>query len=204
MPTITSIVVQQKNKNRCNLFIDGEFFCGISVEAVMQNRLKKGMTLTDDELNSLVVEGQKGEAFDKALTYVSKALKTKRQVKDYLVKKGYQEDVVWFAVDKLKAYGYVDDVEYAKRYIQSVGASQGRRLIEYKLMGKGVKKQDICLAYDALDFTHGDAACKVAEKYLKNKEITKENIQKAYRYLIGRGFSFDEASRAISNFKEME
>ena len=94
--------------------------------------------------------------------------------------------------------------EYAKRYIQSVGASQGRRLIEYKLMCKGVKKQDICLAYDALDFTHGDAACKVAEKYLKNKEITKENIQKAYRYLIGRGFSFDEASRAISNFKEME
>ena len=35
-----------------------------------------------------------------------------------------------------------------------------------------------------------------AEKYLKNKETTKENMAKAYRYLIGRGFSYEVATFA--------
>ncbi len=204
MPTITSIVVQQKNKKRCNLFIDGEFFCGISVEAIIQNRLKKDIVLTDDELQRIVVEGQKGEALEKALTYVSKTIKTKRQVKDYLLKKGYPEEVVLYVVDKLKEYGYVDDVEFSKRFIESAAGSQGRRLIEYKLMSKGVKKEDVASAYEVLDFSRGDSAYNVAQKYLRNKEKNKENIQKAYRYLIGRGFSYDEAARAVATFKETD
>ena len=32
------------------------------------------------------------------------------------------------------------------------------------------------------------------------KEKTKENLAKAYRYLIGKGFSYEEASFALSQF----
>ena len=37
----------------------------------------------------------------------------------------------------------------------------------------------------------------VAEKYLRGKEKTKENIYKAYKYLISRGFSYDTAKAAV-------
>ena len=202
MPTITSIIVQEKNKKRCNLFIDGEFYSGLSVESVLKNRLKKGLELSEKELSDIVLESSKTDALSLAINYVSKNLKTKKQVKTYLLGKGFNENVVWFCVDKLQEYKYIDDVEYSKRYIESTSKQQGRRLIEYKLMAKGVKKEDIVLAYESCEILTEEHAFSVAKKHIKNKQLNKENLAKTYRYLIGRGFSYEETNYAISKIKE--
>ena len=96
----------------------------------------------------------------------------------------------------------IDDKEYSKRYIDSVKKRQGQRLTEYKLMMKGVKKEDIESAYFESEVDGNESAKLVAEKYLKNKENTKENLAKTYRYLIGKGFSYEQATYAISQFRE--
>ena len=202
MPTITDITLQTKNKKRCNLFLDGEFYCALSYETVMKNYLKVGLLIDNEKLEIIVKENEKQEALNRAISYISKNLKTKRQVKYYLIGKGYSEEVAWYCVDKLKEYDYINDVEYSKRYIESTSKNQGNRLIEYKLMMKGVKKEDIQNAYLETDVDGNENAKNVAEKYLKNKEITKENIVKAYRYLIGKGFSYEQANYALSQFKE--
>ena len=121
---------------------------------------------------------------------------------DYLIKKGYSEETAWHAVDKLKEYGYIDDKEYSKRFIESTSKTQGRRLIEYKLMAKGVKKDDIAFAYETAETDDNKNARVLAEKYLRNKEKTKENVLKAYKYLIGRGFSYEQADYAVALFRE--
>lgn len=202
MPIITSIKVQEKNKKRCNLFVDGEFYTGISLESALKYRLKNGMELSQSELAEIVLESNKVEALSISINYVTKALKTKKQVKEYLLGKGYSNEVVWYCVDKLKEYKYIDDSEYAKRYIESVSKNQGKRLTEYKLMMKGVKKEDISSAYESCDVSYKESAFAVAEKHIKNKERTNENLSKTYRYLIGRGFSYEEANFAISKLKE--
>lgn len=202
MARISSIRVQEKNSSRCNVYVDGEFFAGISLELVMQFRLKVDMEIDKKLLYEILNENEKKDALNKAISYISKTLKTKRQIKDYLIKKGYSEDVAWCCVDKLKEYGYIDDCSYSKRYIESLSKSQGRRLIEYKLMMKGVKKEDISSAYEEIDVDSKESAKLIAEKYLKNKEKTKETIAKAYRYLIGKGFSYEEVEYALSQFKE--
>ena len=198
MPKITDISYQNQNKKRCNLFLDGEFLCGLSLESVIKFRLKVGQEIEKDALTELIKDNERIEALSKAADYVSKSLKTKRQVKDYLLRKGYSEELAWEIVDKLKEYDYINDKEYSKRYIESVSKTQGKRLVEYKLMSKGVKKDDIEHAYTETDINSKENAKIVVEKYLRNKEKTKENIAKAYRYLIGRGFSYDEASFALS------
>ncbi|MBQ8426282.1 MAG: RecX family transcriptional regulator [Clostridia bacterium] len=202
MPLITSISVQEKNKKRCNLFINGEFYAGISLECALKYRLKKGLELSQNELTEIILESNKVEALSLGIKYVTNALKTKKQVKTYLLGKGYSEEVVWYCIDKLKEYKYIDDAEYAKRYIESVSKNQGTRLTEYKLMMKGVKKEDIAFAYSECDIPHNENAFSVAEKHIKHKERTKENLSKTYRYLIGRGFSYEEANFAISKLKE--
>ena len=153
MPKITAITIQEKRKNRCNLFVDGQFFAGVSVETAIKNRLKVGVEIEEKALKELLDENERAEALNKAVEYVSKSLKTKRQVKDYLLKKGYIEDVVWYCIDKLKEYDYIDDCEYIKRYIESVSKTQGKKLVEYKLMAKGVKKQDIASAMNIVKLT---------------------------------------------------
>lgn len=202
MQKITQISAQEKNKERANIFIDGEFFAGVSLETVMKLRLKVGDTVDGDKLSEILEEAERTDAINKAADYALKTLKTKRQVKDYLIKKGYSEETVWQTVDKLKEYGYIDDKEYSKRFIESTSKTQGRRLIEYKLMMKGVKKDDISSAYETAETDDRENARRLAEKYLRNKEITKENVCKAYKYLIGRGFSYEQADYAVALFKE--
>ena len=202
MPIITEITIQTKNKKRCNLFIDGEFFVALSVETVMKNRLKKCQEVDKDVLAEIVLQNERSEALTKAANYLSKTLKTKKQVKDYLLRKGYSEDVAWYCIDKLKEYSYIDDAVYSKRYIESVSKTQGKRMVEYKLMMKGVRKEDISSAYEDVSIDAKQNAKNLAEKHLKNKEITKENLAKTYRYLIGKGFSYEEANYALSALKE--
>lgn len=201
MPVITAINLQTKIKDRCNLFLDGEYYTSVTLETVMKNRLKVGLEIEKDKLAEIITENEKAEALNKAVGYISKYLKTKREIKDYLLRKGYSEEVAWYCIDKLKEYGYVNDQEYSKRFIESNSKNQGKRLLEYKLMMKGVKKEDIGAAYENTEIDAKENAKAIAEKHLKNKEITSENLAKTYRYLIGKGFSYEEASYAIDQMK---
>ena len=202
MAKITSITVQKKDKKRCNIFLDNEFFMGVSVETIYKHSLKIGMEISEKQLNSMIFDSERTEALEKAISYISKAIKTKKQVKDYLIKKGYDESIVWEVIDRLKEYDYINDAVYAKSFMESTSRSQGRKLMEYKLMNKGVKKEDINLASDLCEIPHKENARILAEKYMRHKEKTKENFIKLYRYLISRGFSYDEVDFACSPFKE--
>lgn len=201
MPKITNISQQKNSKERCNLYVDDQFFAGVPLEIVLLHRLKVGDEVNTDKLKNIIFEADKSKALDKALTYISKSFKTKREIKEYLLKKGFSEEIAWYCIDKLKEYNYVNDVEYSKKYIESTNKTQGKNLSKYKLMSKGVRKEDIESALEDSEIDYVKNATALAEKYLKNKDKTKENILKCYKYLIGRGFSYEEADSAISNIK---
>ena len=200
MPIITQVSVQEKNKKRCNLFVDGEFKTGILVETAVKFGLKKGKEIDEASLLSLLSENEKKEAVEKAVEYATGGLKTTKQVKDYLIKKGFSVESAFHAIDVLKNYGLIDVVNYAKRYIESCGRSQGSKLIFFKLIQKGVKKEDIEKAFEDAVYSAEDGAFSVVEKYMKGKEKTRENKIKAYRYLVGKGYGYDEINSAIDKF----
>ena len=199
---ITQISAQQKNKDRCNIFIDGEYSFSVSTETVYKKNIKTGKELSEEEITAIKEDGERTSALNRATEYLSKAYKTRKQVKDYLLKKGYSDDAVYYTVSRLTETGYINDSEYARRYFETASKNQGKKLSAYKLMAKGVRKDVIDEAYEKAAVPSKENAAAVAEKYMRNKEINKENLAKTYRYLIGRGFSYDEASEAISAFKE--
>ena len=200
MPEITDLILQKNNKNKVNVYVDGEYSFAISYESVLKNRLKKGAVFSSNELLILKIENERTLALEKAINYVSKNMKTKKQVYDYLNKKGFSEDCVFYAIDKLKEYKYIDDEEYAKRYIEGA-KGQGKRLAEYKLRAKGIRREDFEKAYEEVSPDQQENAYEVCKKYLKNKELSNITIGKAYRYLVGKGFSYEDADSAIRRFK---
>ena len=201
MPTITSLK-QQNKKERFNVFIDGEFAFSVSIDAVIKYRLKEGLLLSNTQIQEITQEEEKNYAFSLGLKYINKAFKTKKQVKTYLISKEISYNSVKFAIEKLTDLGYLNDVEYAKQYIETYSNSQGKRMVDYKLMMKGVNKEDIESAYTSIEIPSKENAKLIAEKRLKNKEINRENILKTYRYIVSKGFSFEEAEYAVKEFKE--
>ena len=206
MSKITAIEIQKNDKERCSLYIDGTFFSGVSMETVIKNHLKVGDEIEKNKLAEILHVSEKEKALSKALNYLSKTIKTKKQVKDYLIKKGFYDEIVFFVLDKLSEYGLINDREYSIRYVETYSKTQGRKLIEYKLTAKGVRKEDILFAFEETankvdNFTN---AYNLAIKHLKGKERTRENLAKTYRYLAGKGYLFEDIERVFSKIKEEE
>lgn len=194
MPEITSVQPQKKDKNRCSIFIDGRFYCGLTLEAAIKYRLKAGMHIEESLLDEIQLETEKSTALDKALTHISASMKTERQIKDFLVAKGYTGAVCEYVLERMRHYGFLDDYAYCKAYIGSV-SGRGKRMLEADLIRRGADRSAIERALSETDEDE-DGAARLAEKYMRGKERTRENMYKAVKYLVARGYGYDVARRA--------
>ncbi len=198
MSEITLIEPQKKDKNRCNVYVDGRFYCGIKLETAVKYRLKSGMQIDKARLDEIQLETEKSQALDKAMTHISATMKTEKQIKDFLAKKGYTEAVISFVLEKLKYHGLADDYAYCRAYIASV-SGKGKRALYADLIKRGADKRAIGQALDEVE-EDGDAALAVLRKYMRGKEATKENFYKGFKYLVSKGFDYDTAKSALSEF----
>ena len=204
MNEITSIMPQVKDKTRCNVYVDGRFCCGLTLEAVMKYRLKAGQIVSAERLAEIQLESEKNTAFDKALLHLSATRKTERQVRTFLSGKGYLSAVIDYVIEKLRSYNFLNDEEYAESYVEFASRKKGGRLIRMELKGKGLSDGDIDEALQGLDEeTELQTAKGIFEKYMRGKTADKATLQKACRHLLSKGFSYDIAKDAMSGL-EME
>ena len=194
MGIITEIQFQKKNKKRVSIFVDGQFVTGMESIVVATKGLKAGDVIDENDLLALAFESQKSEAFDKALKYVSTALKTEKEIRDNLNKKEYSKIVVDYCVDKLKEYGYLNDVAYANTYVKMYAETRGINKIKLDLLGKGIDKEIIESALEELG-DQTEAATVAANKYLRTHKNV--NKQKVMQYLYSKGFAYSDIYRAV-------
>lgn len=200
MSVITSIEPQIKDKSRCSVFVDGRFYCGIKLEVAVKFRLKVGMTVDKNELDAIQLETEKAQAVDKALTHISASPKTRKQIRDYLIKKGYVQAVIDYVFERLDYYGYADDREYCRAYSSSV-SNKSKRAIEAELLKRGVDKSII--EEELSEFSDDEEQVfALLQKYLRGKELSSENIYKGCRYLVSKGYDYDVVKTACERIEE--
>lgn len=205
MNEITAITPQIKDKRRCNIYIDGRFCCGLTLEATVKNRLKVGQIITPERLSEIQLESEKNTAFDKALTHISATQKTEKQVRAFLEGKGYLPAVVEYVVEKLRSYNFLNDGQYAESYVECVSKRKGSKLIRMELKQKGVSDEAIDRAIGGLSpEQEQQSATAILEKYMRGKICDKATLQKAYRYLMGKGYDYEVIKSALTAYGECD
>lgn len=200
MPEITGLEVQKNNKERANLYIDEKFYCGVSIELCVKYHLKKGAEINLAELDDLILEDEKQTAFNKAIKYTSSNLKTTSQIKDYLHKKGYNDNTISYVIDKMSEYKYLDDAGYAKAFIHTFSNKYGKMKLISALKSKGISDYVIDDVF-AEGVEMEDSILNVANKYMKNKEVNSQTLEKLSRFLYSRGYEFDDINKVISDYR---
>lgn len=122
-----------------------------------------------------------------------------------LCEKGYDCDIAQEAADHYKELGYLDDGEYAKKYIYDAAhlKNYGRERIEYGLRQKGVDGYVIEDAFAELDIDFFELAKQLAEKRFAGKEISGEKERaKFIGFMRRRGFSYEQINYAIDEYTE--
>ncbi len=204
MKVITDLKVQVKNKKRVSVYLDGEYFCGLDLFTTMLNRLKVGMQIDEKTLANIQMESEQNIAFDKALKYLERSVKTERAIRQKLTSYGFLSEVIDVVVEKLKGYSYIDDKDYAERYVSTYANRKGKRLIKAELKQKGVNEKDIESALNGVE-NELENAVNLAKKYSKNKPNDQKNFAKCYKYLLSKGFNYDDSLTATKQaFKSDE
>ena len=205
MAVITKIE-EQKNKKRVNVFVDDAFFCGLTKETAVVFGLKVGKEIEESKLQEAIFDSEVKMAFDKASDYLGSRMHTKKELFDKLLKKGYPKDVILKAIGKLEEYHYVDDGLYSKQFMTE-NKRYSKRMLENKLRAKGVDQDIVSGAIDEYvsDESEFELCFKLAEKYVKGKDMTKEGaVQKMFSSLARRGFDFDVIKRVSRKVLEGE
>ncbi len=160
--------------------------------------MEKKKPSTEKKDNAPVTNEQ---AVDLAVKYLDYGRRTEKQIADYLKRKGAGIAAAEHALSKLLEYKYIDDFEYCRAYVEANIGKAGAHKIRYSLIQKGAMAAAIENALTCVpDETQEAAALIVAEKYVRNKEMTAELTRKAARFLYGRGFSWEVIKRVTARF----
>lgn len=193
--------------DRYSIFIDSVFDGTLEAEILVKHKLKTGDEIDEEQWRQIKLENGKLSAFSRAVGYIEKSLKTQKQLQTYLKEKGFLQESIDDAVQKLKEYGYIDDKVYAENYIKTYKDKKGKIKLKFDLLSKGVAADVIEEALqEFVDEDEQYAVCeKLLKKYVKNKPQDVKLKSKAYAHLFSKGFSGDIISRAIGKvFSEVE
>ncbi|MBQ6401669.1 MAG: regulatory protein RecX [Firmicutes bacterium] len=147
------------------------------------------------------------EARDRALRYLNARMCSVQQMRDYLRRKGHEDEEIEEAIRDLEEYRYLDDRRYAAAFMES-GLEKGRGMLRIRreLKQKGVADEVIEEAAEALEdvpdefdvaFAHAQAILAgVDTGKLEYAEREKWKARIARR-LAGKGFSSDTIYRVI-------
>jgi regulatory protein len=190
---ITALKVQERNKQRVNVFIDGEFAFGLS--RITAGWLYIGQELTDTKIAQLQAEDTQEVAFQRALHFLEYRQRSLSEVRRNLEKHGTAPDIIEAVLERLVKSGYVDDARFAQTWIEnrSTFRPRSKRALAVELRQRGLEHETIQSALEDHDEAQEEAlAYQAAQKQLRKLaglELT-EYKRKLGSFLARRGFGY--------------
>ena len=197
--TITALTIQQKNKDRVNVYLDGRFAFGLA--AIEAARLRRGQTLSDDEIAALQNRDEAQKAHESALRYLDYRPRSVDEIRRHLKGKDVAPEVTDEVVERLTSVGLLDDRAFARYWLENRSdfSPRGERALRLELRQKGVPG-DIIAEVLSEGHNEDEAAYRAAMAQVRKVRTTDpvEFRRKMEAHLARRGFSYDIAREAVA------
>jgi regulatory protein len=202
---ITALEVQKHNKERVNVYLDGEFAFGLPI--LNAATLHKGQLLTEDEIAALRAIDDVTRAVDQAVTLLARRPYSTTEIRRHLNTKKIAPEVIEEALIRLAQLGYVDDRAFASYWIENREQfrPRGARALRYELQQKGIPQDIINEALEVFD-AH-DAAYRAAQEQARRlRGLAEDEFRnKLGAFLARRGFEYEIVREVIDQFvRELE
>jgi regulatory protein len=199
---VTALEIQKRNKERVNIFIDGEY--AFNLNLMDAARLHKGQVLSETEINALRGEDAVIQAVDSASHFLSFRPRSISEVRRNLAEKEVLPEVIDAAIARLTQLGYLDDVAFARFWVQNRSEFKplSHRALRQELRQKGVASTVIDEVLSELD--ESELAYKAAlSQTRKLRHLPpKEFHTKMANFLQRRGFSYSTTREVIARLQD--
>ncbi len=146
---------------------------------------------------------ERNQARKKAMDLLMHNDRTEAELRERLLKKGFDAFGVEDAVSDVKSFGYVDDERYARNYVEFYRQRKSARQLAQDLQRRGV---DTLYIESALSESGSDEAAlkRALEKKVANPrklaEYSFEEKQKVMAYLYRKGFQMEDIRRIVDSY----
>ena len=192
-------------KNKYNVYLSNGEVLNLQEQVITENELLLKKEISQELYNKLVRDNKIYELMEMAVKYISIRLRSIKEVKDYLLKKGGSNNEVEDAVQKLIESGYLDDDRFTKAFIKDKlkFTTIGDYKIKMQLNKLGVSTSIIEDNMNKIDeHIIEEKIKKIIEKDKKtNKKYSGQILKnKIYNHLLNQGYSQDKVITIINTY----
>lgn len=209
---VTKIELQKRNKNRVNVYLDGEYVFSCSAELIYTEKINMGDKLDLLKLKRVIEEDDYIKCKNDSLKIIEKTYKTENEMKNKLILKGYDEAIINKVMAFLKEYNFIDDSKFCDLYIKEKLRAQSRNKIKYDLIRRGIEEKLIKEKLESVrDIQEDIEVSSIFEIARKKYEIVKKNesdkrkqYKKMSEFLLRKGYSWEDVKKVLKHLMEYD
>lgn len=200
---ITAIEKNEKVSSMAAVILDNNITFCLPKKRIELLELKEGKNITEETLNYILDTEIYAAARSAAVSFLAMKLRTAYEVSQKLSDMGYGEATIEKVIDNLKEINYIDDYNYACKYISEKSKLKPKsvKLLSMELKQKGITDDIINNTFENFELDEGEVALELLRKrFSKYTVLDEKMIQKMKTFLAGRGFSYSQISKAVTEF----
>ncbi len=196
---ITRLQIQQKNKERVNVFLNDEY--AFSLELMMATGLRKGQKLTEADIAALQATDEGKRAYAAALNFLGQRARSQAEVAQRLQQHEFSDEAIEQTMTRLQADGYLNDVSFGQQWVanRQLFRPRSERALRYELRRKGIDSTQINEVLETVEIDEDAAAWAALEPKIARWAALEraQFIQKAGGFLARRGFGHGVARSVL-------
>lgn len=192
--------IEPVTKTRYKVFLDGQFAFVLYKGELSRYQIALDAEVEKDTVDRILEETVLKRAKLRAMHLLTDMDRTESQLRTKLKQGLYPDEIVEQALNYVKSFGYVEDENYAKRFVDSKKSVKSRKEIYAALCQKGIAKETIERAVEACYEEEGEqeAIRRILEKkHFFDKQATEAERTKIYGYLMRKGFWCEDIRQVI-------
>jgi regulatory protein len=196
--TITALRAQAKDPQRVNVFVNGEFALGVSLNTISKEGLYVGKALSAEEFARVERTESGDKALQIALRFLEVRPRSTAEIRERLRRKDFADEAIEAAIERLTTLGMVDDAAFARSWVENRQANRPRGVsaLRDELRRKGIDRTlaETVLGDETLTGGEDQRAMTIARGALHKYANAPDRAAFQRRmggYLQRRGFGFD-------------
>lgn len=196
---ITHIIQNKRFKNYFDIYIDGEYTFFITYKELKFLKLEENDNISEESLNKIYREYIYPRARSRAFRLLQRRDMTKKEMMKKLKDTGYNKHVINAIIEFLEEYKYINDEEYAKKYISYNKERKSLRQISIDLVRKGISKEIATELIQGTEVCEEEIAYNLLFKKYRNLESIDDKIKnRMIGYIMRKGYSYNIANKAMN------
>ena len=196
--------IESVTKTKYKVYVDGQFAFVLYKGELSRFHIAEEQELSQEIYEKIRIEVILKRAKLRAMHLLNDMWRTESQLREKLTRNDYPADIIEAAISYVKSFGYINDYEYARSFIESRKERKSRREIYMQLTTKGVARDLIDAAfeecYEREDST--EAIRRLLEKkHYDPENATPEEKKKVMAYLVRKGFGYDDIRRTMQVYE---